>query len=77
MESEGPTFESDVKPLFRDRDRGAMLSVAGFDLWSRDDVAEHSQGILERLENGSMPCDQAWPEAQVATFRQWIEGGMA
>jgi hypothetical protein len=76
MDTETPTFETDVKPLFRDRDRGAMLSVAGFDLWSRDDVAENSQAILKRLEDGSMPCDQAWPEEHVATFRQWVEAGM-
>ena len=76
MEGKQPTFEEDVKPLFRERDRGAMLSVARFDLWSRDDVAEHSQEILQRLENGSMPCDEAWPEERVAIFRQWVGAGM-
>jgi hypothetical protein len=78
MESteERPSFEQDVRPLFRERDRGAMLEVAKFDLWARDDVAEHSQAILERLENGSMPCDQAWPDEQVALFRRWVADGM-
>ena len=76
METGSPTFETDIKPLFRDRDRGTMLSVAGFDLWSRDDVAENSQAILKRLEDGSMPCDSAWPEEQVTTFRQWVDAGM-
>jgi hypothetical protein len=70
------SFEQDVRPLFRERDRGAMLEVAKFDLWARDDVAEHSQAILERLENGSMPCDQAWPDEQVALFRRWVADGM-
>jgi hypothetical protein len=70
------SFERDVRPLFRERDRGAMLGVADFDLWKRDDAAEHSQAILERLENGSMPCDQAWPAEQVAVFRRWVEAGM-
>ena len=70
------SFEQDVRPLFRERDRGAMLSVANFDLWRRDDVAEHSQDILGRLEDGSMPCDQAWPNEQVAVFRRWVEAGM-
>jgi hypothetical protein len=69
------SFEQDVRPLFRERDRGAMLSVANFDLWKRDDVAEHSQDILGRLEDGSMPCDQAWPEEQIAVFRRWVEAG--
>jgi len=70
------SFESDVRPLFRERDRGAMLSVAGFDLWKRDDVAEHSEGILARLEDGSMPCDQAWPPDHVDLFRRWVGHGM-
>ena len=76
MEGKQPTFENDVKPLFRERDRGSMLGVAQFDLWSRDDVAEHSQEILQRLEDGSMPCDEAWPEERVAIFRQWVGAGM-
>jgi hypothetical protein len=75
-EGERLSFEKDVRPLFRERDRGSMLDVANFDLWARDDVAEHSQAILERLENGSMPCDQTWPEERVALFRRWIDAGM-
>ena len=70
------SFERDVRPLFRERDRGSMLGVSKFDLWKRDDVAEHSQDILKRLDDGSMPCDQAWPDEQVATFRRWVEAGM-
>jgi hypothetical protein len=75
-ETEQLSFERDVRPLFRDRDRGSMLEVASFDLWAREDVVEHSQAILERLENGSMPCDQSWPDEQVALFRRWVEAGM-
>lgn len=75
-ESDGLSFESDVKPLFRERDRGTMLGVANFDLWKREDVAENSQAILKRLEDGSMPCDGAWPADRVETFRRWVEAGM-
>ena len=71
------SFEEDIRPLFRERDRGTMLQVAKFDLWTRDDVAEHSQAILERLENGSMPCDQAWPPERVDLFRRWVDSGMS
>jgi hypothetical protein len=70
------SFERDVKPLFRERDRGAMLNVAKFDLWEHDDVVAHAQAILGRLEDGSMPCDQAWPSEQVSVFRQWVDAGM-
>jgi hypothetical protein len=75
-DNEQLSFERDVRPLFRERDRGSMLEVANFDLWAREDVAEHSKAILERLENGSMPCDQAWPDERVALFRRWVEAGM-
>jgi hypothetical protein len=75
-EREQPSFEREVRPLFRERDRGSMIEVANFDLWARDDVAEHSQAILERLENGSMPCDQAWPAERIAIFRRWVDAGM-
>ena len=75
-EHEQLSFERDVRPLFRERDRGSMLDVANFDLWVRDDVAEHSQAILERLENGSMPCDQSWPAERIAVFRRWMDAGM-
>jgi hypothetical protein len=67
------SFETDVKPLFRERDRGSML--AHFDLWSYDDVSGHADAILDRLQDGTMPCDGAWPSDQVDIFRRWAEGG--
>jgi len=66
-------FESEIKPLFRERDRQAMQSR--FDLWSYDDVSRHAEGILTRLRNGTMPCDGAWPPSQVDLFQRWVESG--
>jgi hypothetical protein len=66
-------FETTIKPLFREGDRDAMLMA--FDLWEYDDVSEHADAILGRLEDGSMPCDGAWPEDRVAAFSGWIEAG--
>jgi len=66
-------FEKDIKPLFRDRDRDAMESA--FDLWSYDDVSTHAGAILERLQDGTMPCDGAWPADHVDLFSRWIAGG--
>jgi hypothetical protein len=48
-----------------------------FDLWSWEDVSKHATPILDRLEDGTMPCDGAWPPAQVALFKRWIDTGMA
>lgn len=68
-----PSFDTQIKPLFRERDRDSMESH--FDLWSQDDVSQHADAILARLEDGSMPCDGEWPEAQIQLFRDWVEGG--
>ena len=66
-------FEQDIKPLFREGDRAAMRFA--FDLWSADDVSAHADAILKQLEDGTMPCDGAWPAEQVAVFRRWVEAG--
>ena len=68
------SFETHVKPLFRERDRQSMEFA--FDLWSYDDVSENADAILARLEAGTMPCDGAWREAQVDLFRRWTRSGM-
>jgi len=68
-----PSFDNDIKPLFRDRDRGAMLAV--FDLWSYDDVRTNADRILQAVSSGSMPCDAQWPDDRVDLLRRWIESG--
>ena len=75
MATEPVSFEIDVKPLFRERDRSSMEFA--FDLWSADDVSENANAILDRLKAGTMPCDGAWPEAQVDLFARWVAGGKA
>jgi len=69
-----PSFARDIQPLFRESDREAMEFA--FDLWDFDDVRTNAQDILERLTDGTMPCDGEWPEEQLALFRRWIEAGM-
>jgi hypothetical protein len=69
------TFAADVKPLFREKDRASMLRH--FDLWSFDDVSQNAPAILARLEDGTMPCDGAWPSDRVDVFRQWLTQGTA
>ena len=67
------SFDHDIKPLFRDKDHERMSFA--FDLWSYDDVKENADAILERLQDGDMPCDGAWPDEQVALFKRWVEAG--
>jgi hypothetical protein len=66
-------FELDIRPLFRESDRTSMRRA--FDLWSYDDVVAHGQAIAERLKDGSMPCDGAWPSGQVSLFERWLAQG--
>ena len=67
------SFATDIKPLFRQSDRESMDFA--FDLWSYDDVKAHAELILERLEDGSMPCDEPWRDDKIQTLRDWIAAG--
>ena len=67
------SFEAHIKPLFREHDRTSMSFA--FDLWSQADVQEHAAGILERLRDGSMPCDGTWPADRIEVFQRWTESG--
>ncbi len=69
----GISYEDDIKSLFRDKDRERMQWA--FDLWKYGDVKENAQAILERLQDGDMPCDGAWPEEQIELFRRWVNAG--
>jgi hypothetical protein len=73
MPTPAPTFATDIKPLFRERDRRAMTFL--FDLWAYETVRENAEAILAVTEGGDMPCDGAWPVERVEVLRRWIEGG--
>jgi hypothetical protein len=68
-------FERNIRPLFRADDRDSMKWA--FDLWSYNDVKSHAAAILQRLRDGSMPCDGAWPSQKVDVFQRWIDSGMS
>ena len=67
------SFAANIKPLFREHDRQSMEFA--FDLWSRDDVQAHAAEILDKLSEGTMPCDGAWPADRVEVFKRWTETG--
>ncbi len=50
-------FESEIRPLFREKDVESMS--AKFDLSSYDDVKASADAILGAVSGGSMPCDGA------------------
>jgi hypothetical protein len=67
------SFEQDIKPLFRSKDRDSML--AAFDLFDYADVVQNADAIAGALRSGKMPCDGAWPASQVEKLQQWIDAG--
>jgi hypothetical protein len=67
------SFAVDIRPLFRDEDLDAMQPY--FDLNSYQEVRDNAEAIYDRLSDGSMPCDEAWPSDRVERFRQWIDEG--
>jgi hypothetical protein len=67
------SYDADVRPLFRERDRVAMLSHS--DVCSYEDVKANADAILGQLHAGSTPCDGAWPDEQVELFRAWLADG--
>lgn len=69
-----PKFALDIQPLFRASDREAMRFA--FDLWDYHDVCMYAEDILDRLTDGTMPCDGEWSEEQIALFNCWVEAGM-
>ncbi|HEX6540046.1 MAG TPA: hypothetical protein VF155_12790 [Candidatus Dormibacteraeota bacterium] len=71
--SQAPSFQRDIKPLFRRKDRRSMGS--SFDLWSYDDVSLRADTIAIRVRIGQMPCDGAWPPEKVALFQRWVDAG--
>jgi hypothetical protein len=68
------SYARDIRPLFRESDRKSMMFA--FDLWDYNDVCTNAQDILERLSDGSMPCDGEWHEEQITQFQNWIDAGM-
>src|ERR1700733_6023063 len=66
-------FGKHIKSLFRERDRQSMKFA--FDLAVYSDVSTHADAILERVRNGTMPCDGAWPPERVEVFARWVADG--
>jgi hypothetical protein len=67
------SFERDIRPLFREKDRESMIEA--FDLFDYADVAEHADAIVGSLRSEQMPCDGPWPQTQVEKLQQWIDAG--
>jgi hypothetical protein len=73
VERYGEGWAGDVLQSWFGRDRQSMEFA--FDLWAHDDVSKHADAILARLRAGTMPCDCAWPDAQIDAFQRWIDAG--
>lgn len=70
------SFATDIRRLFRDSPDVETMKRMGLDLSSYEDVKANAEGIYSRLEDGSMPCDEAWPKKDVSLFKRWMDEGM-
>lgn len=77
MNEQPVSYAADIRPLFRQLDIEAMKRHGPFDLSLYEDVKANAADIAERLHDGDMPCDAAWPPAQLDLFDRWIREGMA
>ncbi len=71
------SFAKDLRPFFRDSPDVDTMKDYGIDLSSYEDVKSKAQGIYDRLADGSMPCDQPWPQDRLALFKRWMDEGLA
>ena len=67
------SFDQHIRPLFRPTDRQSMAFA--FDLWDIEDVRSNAEAILDRLREGTMPCDGGWSSDKVELFDRWIATG--
>jgi hypothetical protein len=75
------SFETDIRPLFTQRDIQAMSKA--FNLASYVDVKTHSAAIYDRIRGiggAAMPPppprgDGPWPQSRVDLFGRWIANG--
>jgi hypothetical protein len=75
--SNGVSFAHDIRPLFRDSPDVDSMKDYGIDLSSYEQVKEKAPEIYARLKDGSMPCDEPWPNDEVTLFKSWMDEGMA
>ena len=71
------SFARDIRPLFRDQPDVETMKNMGLDLSSYEDVKAKAGAVHSRLEDGTMPCDDPWPKERIATFKRWMDEGMA
>ena len=71
------SFATEIRPLFRDSPDIDTMQGFGLDLSSYHDVKARASEIYARLQDGSMPCDDAWPAERLALFKRWMDEGMA
>lgn len=75
------SFETDIRPLFTDRDIHGMSKV--FNLASYDDVKAHASAIYDRIRGiggAVMPPppprgEGPWPQSRIDLFAKWLADG--
>lgn len=71
-----PSFKTDILPLFTQTDLDHMRAF-GVDLddYTYMSTPANAETVYELVSSGRMPPGDPWPEAQVALFKAWVDGG--
>jgi hypothetical protein len=70
------SFNTDILPLFTSADfqhmepKGVHLNDHG---WMS--VPDNADKVYGSVSSGSMPPEQPWPDANIALFKSWMDGG--
>jgi hypothetical protein len=75
------SFETDIRPLFTERDIRAMSKA--FNLGKYEDVKAHAAAIYDRIRGiggAVMPPpppkgEGPWPQSSIEVFAKWIADG--
>jgi hypothetical protein len=75
------SFQSDIRPLFTERDVQAMSKA--FNLASYDDVKKHAPAIFDRIRGIGGPVmppppprgEGPWPQSRIERFAKWMADG--
>ena len=71
------SFAHAIRLLFRDSPDVDPMKEYGLDLSWYEEVKAQAEKIYAWIEDGSMPCDEPWPEERLVLFKRWMEKGMA
>ena len=70
------SYETDIRPIFRDFDVETLQKLDGIDLNDVESVRDRAEELRERFDKGYLPYDACLSEDFIELFDRWIDSGM-